>query len=219
MQSAAFLALDGGADNQVGHQGQVAQLQQVAADLVVAVILPDLLLQHVDPVLGPLQALVGTNNTHVVPHETAQFIPVVGDDHVFIRVGYLGFVPIRSLGRLGHVGALRGDVLGAAATVDEAFQQGVAGHPVGAVQARKGGFSHRVELVDIGASLGVDHNAAAGIVGGGDNRNRLAGDLDTLLQTALVVGRKVRGDELCRPVANVQIDTVAAQALDFMVDG
>src|SRR5690606_10474755 len=69
VQAAALLALLGGADDQLGHQGEVAQLDQVAADLVVAVVLVDLPHQHLDAVLRPLQALAGPHDAHVVPHE------------------------------------------------------------------------------------------------------------------------------------------------------
>lgn len=48
MQAAAFLALHGRPDHQLGHLGQVAQLDQVAADLIIAVELDPLRLNPMD---------------------------------------------------------------------------------------------------------------------------------------------------------------------------
>ena len=48
MQAAAFLALHGRPDHQLGHLGQVAQFDQVAADLVVAVELDPMRLNPTD---------------------------------------------------------------------------------------------------------------------------------------------------------------------------
>jgi hypothetical protein len=77
VQAAAFAAHEGRAHDQVGHLHQVAQLQQVARDVEVGVELLDFALQQGDAVGGALQPLVGAHDAHVVPHEAAQFVPVV----------------------------------------------------------------------------------------------------------------------------------------------
>ncbi len=73
----------------------------------------------------------------------------------------------------------------------QAFQQGVAGHAVGPVQAGVGGLADGVQAGQVGAGLRVHEHAAAGVVGGGHHRNRLGGDVDAELQAALVDGREV----------------------------
>ena len=56
-------------------------------------------------------------------------------------------------------------------------------------------------------------------MGGGDHRDGLAGDIDAEFQEAGVDGREVGDDEVRRSVGDVQVDTLAAQALHLVVDG
>ena len=219
MQAAAFLAFHGGADHQFRHLGQVAQLDQVAADLVVAVELVDLVQQQPHPVLRPRQALVGAHDPHVVPHEAPQFVPVVGDDHVFVRIGDLARIPAGQGGRHRDARQLFENVRRRRAGVDEAFEQRIAGHAVGAVQAGEAGFANRIQAGHIGAPVLVDHHAAAGVVRCRHHRDRAFGDVDIEGQAAFVNGREVGLDEGFGLVADVQVDAVDAQALHFMVDG
>ena len=76
---------------------QVAQFDQVMADSEIRVELFDFPLQQADAVLCPLQALVGADDADVVPHEAAQFVPVVGDDDFFVSIGDAAFVPLRQM--------------------------------------------------------------------------------------------------------------------------
>lgn len=62
MQASAFLAQQRGADDQFGGLHQVAQFDQVVADVEVAVILVDLAFQQVDPVQRALQPLIGADD-------------------------------------------------------------------------------------------------------------------------------------------------------------
>ena len=62
-----------------------------------AVVFVNLLLEQLHPVHGPLQALVGAHDAHIVPHEAAQLLPVVGDHHVLVGIRDLAFIP---MGRL-----------------------------------------------------------------------------------------------------------------------
>ena len=48
--------------------------------------------------LRALQALVGPDDTDVVPHETAQLVPVVRNDDFLVGVGDAAFVPLRQAG-------------------------------------------------------------------------------------------------------------------------
>ena len=112
MQPPAFLALHGGADDEFGDHHQVAQLQQVVADVIVAVVLGDFVSQQLGPVQGPLQAFFRAHDTDVIPHEAAQFIPVMADHHVLVGIGDLGFIPFLVLAGFRHVGQGGADMFG-----------------------------------------------------------------------------------------------------------
>ncbi|MNV88868.1 hypothetical protein D3C71_1831090 [compost metagenome] len=73
--------------------------------------------------LGPLQALVGTHDADIVPHETPQLVPVVRNDHVLVRVGHLAGIPAGQLLGHRHSGELGDDVVGGRAAVDETLEQ------------------------------------------------------------------------------------------------
>jgi hypothetical protein len=105
MQAAAFVAGLRRAHDQLGHLHQVAQFQQVARDVEVRVELLDLGLQQRDAVARALQPLVGAHDAHVVPHEAAQLVPVVRDDHRLVGVGDAAVVPGGQRGRGAAQGA------------------------------------------------------------------------------------------------------------------
>src|SRR3569833_1807327 len=67
MQAAALLAERRAADDELGHQCEVAQLDEVVGAAEIAVILGDFLQQKIHAVLGALQALVGAHDADVVP--------------------------------------------------------------------------------------------------------------------------------------------------------
>lgn len=121
MQAAAFVAHLGAAHDQLGHLHQVAQLQQVARDVEVGVELLDFALQQGDAVGGPLQPFVGAHYAHVVPHEAAQFVPVVRDDHGLVGIGDAAVIPHGQRGAVGKGGGL--NVLGSGTGKHHAFQQ------------------------------------------------------------------------------------------------
>ena len=77
----------------LGGDHEVAQLDQVVGDAEVRVELVDLLLQQVDAVQRALQALVGAHDAHVAPHDAAELVPVVRDDHLLVGVGDAALVP------------------------------------------------------------------------------------------------------------------------------
>jgi hypothetical protein len=56
VQPAALFAGEGAADDELGHRGDVAQLEQVAVHEVVPVVLADLFLEHRDAPRGALEA-------------------------------------------------------------------------------------------------------------------------------------------------------------------
>ena len=80
--------------------------------------------------------------------------------------------------------------------VNDAFQQRIARHAIGAVQAGAGGLSHRIEARNIGMAITVYHNTAAGIVGRRHYRYRFTADIDTQLLAARHDGGKVTAQEI-----------------------
>ncbi|CAI8894767.1 hypothetical protein EMIT0194MI4_30490 [Pseudomonas sp. IT-194MI4] len=169
--------------------------------------------------LGSLQALVGAHDAHIVPHESPQFVPVVRDDHVFVGVGDLAGIPDGQGGRNRHLWQLLKNVRRRRTGINETFQQRVAGHAVGAMQAGEAGFTNRIQARHVGAAPLIDHHAAAGVVRRRHHRNRLFGDVDREFQAAFIDRREVRLDEVFRLVADVQVNAVDTQALHLMVDG
>src|SRR3546814_10673795 len=53
----------------------------------------DLLRQQVDAVLGALQPLGGADDADIVPHEAADFLPIMLDDDLCVGIGDAAFVP------------------------------------------------------------------------------------------------------------------------------
>ena len=150
MQAAALAPRLRRAHDELGHLHQVAQLQQVARDMEVGVELVDLGGQQRDAVGRALQPLVGAHDAHVVPHEAAQLVPVVRDDHGLVGIGHAAVVPRRQRG----TGAGRGfdDGLRGGAREHHAFDQRIAGQAVGAMQAGAGGLADGVEARHVGAA-------------------------------------------------------------------
>ncbi len=93
VQAAALLALERTADDQFGDRGDVAQFDQVGGDQEIPVIIGDLFLDHLHAAQGPDQALVRADDADIVPHAEADFVPVVGNHHLFVAVFCAAGVP------------------------------------------------------------------------------------------------------------------------------
>ena len=87
-----------------------------------------------------------------------------------------------------------------------AFQQRVAGQPVGAMQAGAGSFAQTEQVLHLGMPGRVADDAAAGVVLHRADRNRAARDVDAMRQTMCMNGGEVLQDEAGRPMADVQPD-------------
>ncbi|MNO74037.1 hypothetical protein D3C76_650220 [compost metagenome] len=146
-------------------------------------------------------------------------MPVVLDHHLLVRVIHLALVPGGQARRLHAGGQLGQDVGPRLMGVDHAFQQGVGGHAVGAVQPGVGHLADGVEAGDVGLAVVVDHHAATGVVGRRYYGHGLLGDVDADRKAALVDGREVLDDEIRRLVADIQIHAVGAEPLHLVVDG
>ena len=111
MQPSAFLAQQRRAHDELGNVDEISEFDEIVADPIVAVELVDFLFQEIDAVLRALQSLAGSHDADVVPHESSEFIPVVRDDDVFVRVGHLAFVPLGHIGRFERCVELRANTL------------------------------------------------------------------------------------------------------------
>ena len=94
VKSAAFLAFKRTVDYQFGDGCDVAQLDQIGGNGEVPVIFFDFFADEFDPVFRPFQPLVGTVNADIVPHEAADLIPVMGNQHQFIGIGGIAGRPV-----------------------------------------------------------------------------------------------------------------------------
>lgn len=60
------------------------------------------------------------------------------------------------------------------------FEQRVTGESVGAVEAGAGNFSGNVQVFEGCVAVDISGDAAAGVVGGGNNGNAVGGHVDTV---------------------------------------
>jgi hypothetical protein len=165
-----------------------------------------------------LQALVGAHDADVVPHEAAQFVPVVGDDDLL--VGVATWLSSQAAARAGTAVAPPGCPRRSRRAQHHAFQQRVAGQAVGAVQAGVGGFAHRVEARQVGAAVQVGDHAAAGVVRRRHHRNRLrVMSMPSCRQRAWMVGKWSFRRNSAELVRHVQEHAVEAVLLHLEVDG
>ena len=167
--------------------------------------------------LGALQALGGAHDADVVPHEAAQFLPVVRDDDFLVGVRDPAFVPLGQRGPLPF--RLGKNILDRGFREDQAFEQRVAGQPVGAVQAGAGGLAGGVEAGNVGARVQVGDDAAAGVVRRRDDRDGVAGDVDAQFGAARQDVREVLPQEFRRLVRDVEVHAIQAALLHLEVDG
>jgi len=87
------------------------------------------------------------------------------------------------------------------------------------MQAGEAGFADGVQARHIGVAMFVDHHAAAGVMRRRYYRDGLLSDVDTKCQAALIYSREVGLDKAIGLMADIQVHTIDAQTLHFMVDG
>lgn len=84
MESPALVAGERAPDDEVRHEVQVTELEEVRGNVEVPVVLPDLLLDKLTPSERSLKPLVRPDNTDVVPHEATDLIPVLFDNDLLV---------------------------------------------------------------------------------------------------------------------------------------
>ena len=219
MQSPAFVSGQSRLDDQTAHHRQVSELDEVVADAEVAVVLVDLGQQQPGATLRALETFARAHDAHVVPHESPQLVPIVGNDHFFVGVRDPAFIPLGELWRCRPVADMGAEVHARRLGEYHALEQRVTGQAVSTVQACEGHFTDGVQSVHIGAALGIADDTAAHVVGGRNHGNGLAREIEAQGQAACVDGGKTRADEVFRLVRNIQVDAIDAQSLHLVIDG
>ena len=130
IQAAAFVAAHGAIHDQGGHGYQVAQFQNIRRNAVPPVEILHLPVQHAQARCGAVQPFVGPYDGDIIPHQAADFIPIVVNDGKFIRQGRISVVPRgNAVARRGVFpqGLLGQHGVQGALGHHHAFQQGIGG--------------------------------------------------------------------------------------------
>lgn len=105
MEAAAFLSGEGAIYDERGDDGEVAQFEDVGGDFVMPVELLDFALEVAEAGAGALETFVCADDADVVPHEAADFVPIVIDDHQLVEGQGVAAAPFGD----GDVGAIFAD--------------------------------------------------------------------------------------------------------------
>ncbi len=143
----------------------------------------------------------------------------MGNHHVFIGIGHLAGIPGRRFGGRFVTVDIGGNMGGGGAGKHQTLKQRIAGQAVGPVQTGAGGFADGIQVFDIGAAMDIGYHATTGVMCRRYHRNRLAGDVDSQLQTALINSGEVLFDKVSRFVADIEEQAVGTDAFHLMVDG
>src|SRR6266496_662833 len=95
MQTPRLLPQERAFDNQLSHQRQVAQFDQVRCDLVVPVESVDLCLQILNASTSAQETLVRADDAHIVPHAAPNLFPVVRNNDEFVSISSIACLPGR----------------------------------------------------------------------------------------------------------------------------
>ena len=87
------------------------------------------------------------------------------------------------------------------------------------MQAGTGRFAEGIQAGNIGACRQIDDDAAAGVMGGGHDRNRFPGDVDAQFEAAREDVRKVGAQEGFPFVGHVEEDAIEPLLFHFVIDG
>src|SRR5438094_368666 len=220
VQPAALAAAAGRGDDQLRHGRDVAQLDQVAGQEDVAIVLADLLLQERDARAGAGEAPVAAHDADVVPHEAADLVPVLRDHDRLVAVGGVAGIPGTHVRPAPAILAeARAGVAGGAVREHQRLEERVRGQTVGAVEPRARHLAAGVEALERGRAVQVREHAAAGVVGRGHDRDRLPRHVDAEAAAGLVHGREAAAHELRVTVRDVEVHALEAVHLHLVVDG
>jgi hypothetical protein len=99
MKTAAFESVLGGSNDELSDGCEISEFEKRRRDTKIPIVLVDFVAQDIDSMMGPRKAAVAAHDSDVVPHETADFIPVLRDHHSFVT--RLHF-PVPPVGNLAH---------------------------------------------------------------------------------------------------------------------
>ena len=100
----------------------------------------------------------------------------------------------------------------------KALKRRVAGQTIGAVNARAGRLAAAEQTGDVGLSIEIRSDATHHIVLDRSYRNVILRDVDPVLQTRMIDGRKAVRQKIGGPVRDVQPNERRALVLDLPVD-
>ena len=220
MATPALAVVVGGLGDQECRLHRVAQPDQPVRQPAGPVEVVYLLLQVTEVPEGAREPPLGADQPHVVPHRVLDG-PQIAPDEGRVRFLHSGLLPGRHLLR-GDDGehAPRGDVPRRALAPDQPLQQRRGGQPVGPVHSGTGHLSHGVEIPDRRPAPLVGPDPAAEVVGRGDDRDGLGGDVQSQRPAPFVDG----GEALPNPRrredgGNVQQHIGVPVHHHFVVDG
>ena len=148
VQSAALLALDGPAGDEIAHVDHVAQFADILRSLHALEQVLGLFVEHVQTVPGALQSEVGAHDAHIVRHNLVHLPDALGDQHLLL-VGHRTLVV-----PFGHLVVevvfihMRQRVLGSRVGIYHGFDERVRGQTVAAVQTCARTFAEGIQAVD-----------------------------------------------------------------------
>ena len=136
VQTAALLAFDGHAGDEIPHVDHVAKLAEVTRDLHALEERLGLLIEQIEAVPCTLQTQVGAYDTYIVRHDLTHLFVGLGDEHVLL-VGKSAFiVPCRHLVVEVIVVDMLNTVFGGSVGIDDGLDERVAGQSVATMQSR-----------------------------------------------------------------------------------
>ena len=91
--AAALVAVCGRIDDECGAVDEVSKFEKIGSDLEVPVKFLHFVFEIPQSGRRALQALAGADNTHIVPHEAPNLIPIVVNDHEFVDIGDISAFP------------------------------------------------------------------------------------------------------------------------------
>ena len=133
-----------------------------------------------------MQSSVIADDADEIPHATTQFIPVMGNQNFVVGIGHPARVPGCNMIGERRPPDFALDIPGGTEGDHETFEQGIAGHAIGTVQAGKAGLADGIEIAYIGFSTSIHDDTAAGVMCCGNHGNTLPGNVDAELETARV---------------------------------
>lgn len=94
VDTAGFFALEGAFDGKIRHDGDIAKFQNVRMNFEIGIIVFHFGQNVFHSVRSAHQAFVGADDSDVIPHQAADFVPHMIDDDHFIIIGFLWVNPL-----------------------------------------------------------------------------------------------------------------------------